>query len=38
LVSTKYTYDPPDRTVSRTEKAATASAKTTDFATGRSVR
>ena len=38
LVWTKYTYDPLDRTVPRTEKTATASAETTDFATGRSVR
>jgi RHS repeat-associated protein len=32
LTSTKYAYDPLDRTLSRTEKAGTPSAKTTDFA------
>ena len=32
LTSTRYTYDPLDRTVSRTEKAGSPSAKTTDFA------
>jgi YD repeat-containing protein len=32
LTSTRYTYDPLDRTLSRTEKAGTPSAKTTDFA------
>jgi len=32
LTSTRYAYDPLDRTLSRTEKAGTPSAKTTDFA------
>jgi hypothetical protein len=33
LISTRYAYDPLDRTLSRTEKAGTPAAKTSEFAT-----